>query len=60
MSSYACVQVGAWLKASEATLDFLFRPDTPELGVAEALQGPPQVTGSTGVTTPCSSRSVIP
>ena len=52
--------MGAWLKASEATLDFLFRPDTPELGVAEALQGPPQVTGSTGVTTPCSSRSVIP
>ena len=36
-------QVAAWLRHCENSLDFLFRDDTPDLGVIEALQGPPHL-----------------
>ena len=36
-------QVAAWVRHCENSLDFLFRDDTPDLGVVEALQGPPHL-----------------
>jgi len=37
------LKVAAWLRHCENSLDFLFRDDTPHLGVVEALQGPPSL-----------------
>ena len=37
------MQVRSWVRRCENSLDFLFRDDTPDLGVVEALQGPPQL-----------------
>jgi len=37
------LQVAAWLRHCENSLDFLFRDDTPDLGVVEALQGAPHL-----------------
>jgi len=37
------LKVAAWVRHCENSLDFLFRDDTPDLGVVEALQGPPHL-----------------